>query len=1302
MPDPVIPTSAPGPVQIGSYRIVQELGTGGMSSVFRAVHVDSGHEVALKVLSRSLARNSVLLQRFLREAKSAESLEHPNIVAIYDRGSEQGRYYLVLEYVRGGDLHERVRDAGPLPVAQAVSIVKGVVNGLDYAARRGLIHRDIKPANILLTPDGQPKVADLGLAVQLDEEDERVTRDGTTVGTVDYMSPEQARDSRATSVRSDIYSLGCTFYHILTGSAPFPGGDVTDKLRRHAAEPPPDVRRVRPDVPEAVARLIQRMMAKKPEARFRDYDELAAALEALPALPDTKPGEPIFALIDDEGDDEPDVYGSKSHVPVGSTAEGGTLNPPRKPARREPEPVKDFRLADLAALDDGGPAERPVRAPRPVAARMPAAPFEHGLSPAGVSPAPHRVDDTTLKDLIIRGILIGVAIVLVGFGLVKLITMQLEVPEPPPAEQVGEEDGPEGTGPEVPSVSPKAKGGGALPAQAVTWVEPPDRPARDIPPEPALPVVLELDTQPSWAESEPVIEGTTVTVRRVDTERGRDHAPNLDRALELPGGTIELADRGPFFVSSPRLGNRSRRIRARNGMRATLAIEPPSTEAARGRTAVFVVDGPDLVLEGLDLVVPVGEMPEGLDALIQCRSGSVTLRDCTVTLVGPPERPFTAVRLGESGVVAPEVPPRLRLERSLVLGPAGTAVELAGKSGWAWLSRSVVLGGAAPPVAVGRSEGPMSPRSRELVLLRSVLAGRRAAIDAAGVGPGGSPLAVRAAGSTLARVQGGGPSPLITTRGDAPRSVVEWSGNVNTFAGWSGWLAPLSGQGDAAARVAGLAAAQELWKAEADSHESSIPWADPHPRDWTRIDVEARAPKALATVRRVAWPEPRVVADTFDNYDRLDAAGAVPAPDRSVIFNAQDPRWGGDLGRFVAEHGAASGLRWLVIEARGQGTHPLSPICMPDGVSLSVTVPPPAPGGSPLIWSGGPASATASLFAVKDATLALTGVRLVVAAGIDPRPVISVDEGDLRLSRCVIREVGGDAPEARGGPLIRYRAARTRALGAPAAGDRPALAASELPSAVMTDCVLISAGRALAAEVGCAVVALRNCAVVGAESAVELLPQPVARDRFRADLQLDRCTLAAGRGFLRLGPWAGSAEGPARPWLVSGDGTAYLDAFDHGDGPWRERPVLLRADPEAMARGALSWQGKGEDYQVQAFLAPGDGPPQSSTRPDVQRDWVAFWGEAHIDGASGPARGEADREVRLKADRLKPGQVAPTDLAVESAGPDPERPIRAGADLGWLSATAEASPVPEPAPVRPKSKALSPGQLRRLDGAIPF
>jgi serine/threonine-protein kinase len=450
------PTSAPKPeLRIGSYRLVQQLGAGGMSSVFRAIHAETGHEVAVKILPRALAKNPTLLQRFLREAKSAESLEHPNIVSIYDRGVDQGRHYLVLEYVPGGDLHERVRDNGPLPIDQALHIVRSVAEGLRYAASRGVVHRDIKPANILVAGNDVVKIIDLGLALQAENEDERVTRDGTTVGTVDYMSPEQARDSRATNERSDMYSLGCTLYFLLTGSPPYPGGNLADKLSRHCTEPAPDPRKLRPDLDDATARLVLRLMAKKPDSRFADYDKLIAAIDrlkpgpqpeaaldaiiddddedespaALTALIDDESEEgsaPLEALIDDE-DDVPVMAPAASPAPSTKRPGSGIRKPPDEAPQLHSVP-----LAELAALDAEPRAAAPPRTVRsPTAPQpQPAAPATfsaildeevHAGIPGRVVRTSGHMSDEAARAWITRCIVIGIVFILLVIGIDQII-----------------------------------------------------------------------------------------------------------------------------------------------------------------------------------------------------------------------------------------------------------------------------------------------------------------------------------------------------------------------------------------------------------------------------------------------------------------------------------------------------------------------------------------------------------------------------------------------------------------------------------------------------------------------------------------------------------------------------------------------------------------------------------------------------------------------------------------------------------------------------------------------------------------
>ncbi|HID20996.1 MAG TPA: serine/threonine protein kinase, partial [Planctomycetaceae bacterium] len=271
-----------GHVQIGRYRVVEKVGAGGMGAVYRAIHVDLQREVALKILPSAMAKNPTMVARFKREARAAAKLQHENIVQIFDVSEEGGRYLLAMEFVRGRDLADIIAQRKIIPVREAVQYLIQAARALDHAHRQGLVHRDIKPSNFIITPEGKLKLCDMGLAVPVDvEEESRVTRDGTTVGTVDYMSPEQAQDSRAVDTRSDIYSLGCTFYHMLTGHVPFEGNSIPEKLFKHAREDPPDPLQYNPNIPGEVLYIMSKMMAKRPEDRYQSPRELLDDLENL-------------------------------------------------------------------------------------------------------------------------------------------------------------------------------------------------------------------------------------------------------------------------------------------------------------------------------------------------------------------------------------------------------------------------------------------------------------------------------------------------------------------------------------------------------------------------------------------------------------------------------------------------------------------------------------------------------------------------------------------------------------------------------------------------------------------------------------------------------------------------------------------------------------------------------------------------------------------------------------------------------------------------------------------------------------
>ena len=268
---------------IGPYVVTDKIGAGGMGKVYKAVHREMGRTVAVKVLPRSLRMDTQARARFMREVRACAQLNHPNIVAAYDVGEHDDIIYLVMEYVSGTDLYTLIRQHGRLTAHRAADIAYQVALALQHASRRGIVHRDIKPPNILITDKGTAKVLDMGLArIEHREGDGdrsgTLTQEGVVMGTVDYIAPEQAQDTHGADTRADIYSLGCTLYHMLTGRVPFPGGTAAEKLYRHLMAAPEDPTKLAPDLPRELAAVVGRMIAKRPEDRFQTPAEVATAL----------------------------------------------------------------------------------------------------------------------------------------------------------------------------------------------------------------------------------------------------------------------------------------------------------------------------------------------------------------------------------------------------------------------------------------------------------------------------------------------------------------------------------------------------------------------------------------------------------------------------------------------------------------------------------------------------------------------------------------------------------------------------------------------------------------------------------------------------------------------------------------------------------------------------------------------------------------------------------------------------------------------------------------------------------------
>ena len=383
---------------IGSYRIQAPLGEGGMGMVFKAIQPKLNRVVALKVIRpQVLAARPEILSRFHREAQAIAQLNHPNVVILFDADEVNGTHFIAMEYVEGPTLEKMVRTQGPMAIRQASEYMRQSALGLQHAYEVGLVHRDIKPSNILVAQKGsssegrtssmrmarptlvtvrdrdrmqqsttssaklsqgwgQVKILDMGLA-RLTEgpDDDRpqqehtpLTRAGALLGTPDFIAPEQARDARNVDIRADIYSLGCTFYYVLTGKPPFPGGTDVQKLIRHQTEKPYAIEELRPGIPNEVTQILGRMLEKRPEDRYPTPRQLADALEQYvnPTLPTT----PIPSSVAET----PPV----AETPVPMPAERGDAGPqariPVAPSQRDTVPVPPAAAMRRHNADPGG------------------------------------------------------------------------------------------------------------------------------------------------------------------------------------------------------------------------------------------------------------------------------------------------------------------------------------------------------------------------------------------------------------------------------------------------------------------------------------------------------------------------------------------------------------------------------------------------------------------------------------------------------------------------------------------------------------------------------------------------------------------------------------------------------------------------------------------------------------------------------------------------------------------------------------------------------------------------------------
>jgi serine/threonine protein kinase len=370
---------------IGKYKLLERIGVGGMGQVFLCEHMTMKKHMAIKVLPPAKADQPSALGRFYREARAAAALDHPNVVRTHDIDQDGNLHFIVMDYVDGPNLMDVVKKFGALDIDRAVSYARQVALGLDYAFRNSIIHRDIKPGNVLINRKGEAMILDMGLALFLNDHTDQLTvkyDDKTVLGTADYVAPEQVANSHAVDTRADIYALGATLYYLLAGHPPFPTGTVSQKLLWHRTKDPTPIKQVRPEVSDALAAVLAKMMAKDLKARYQTPAQVAAALAELlpPVVPLPHPDEmpqlsPAARMVLGIEDGAPPV--PTRTAPTGSDSPRVNARDPEPSA---PPPTPPPRSASVPS----------VAGPAPFGSTGGSSPWGAQPAGSGVSPFPRR------------------------------------------------------------------------------------------------------------------------------------------------------------------------------------------------------------------------------------------------------------------------------------------------------------------------------------------------------------------------------------------------------------------------------------------------------------------------------------------------------------------------------------------------------------------------------------------------------------------------------------------------------------------------------------------------------------------------------------------------------------------------------------------------------------------------------------------------------------------------------------------------------------------------------------------------
>ncbi len=1227
--------------KVGRYAIVKKIGQGGMGAVFLATDTQLKRQVALKVLPKDKAENPTLVKRFKAEAQAAAALKHDNIVAIHDAGEADGLLYIALEYIEGTDAHSIVAKRGPMPIKRAMEVIRQTAAALQHAHEQKIVHRDIKPSNLLVRKDGLVKLADMGLARSIDESVEtNITRAGTTVGTVDYMSPEQARNSKAADIRSDLYSLGATWYHLLAGHPPFPDGSMLNKLTAHSTKARPDIRDLNEAVPENISVMIKRMMAVNPEDRYQTPQDLLDDLsnDNLTRGPMTL--KDLAALAEEDDDDEEDRHAPKAAY--------------KKPGAQE---AKQLMAPTM---------EVPV---------MPSASAE--AKPAS------GVDGRSLKTL---GIVLGIAAVVGGLWYVVSGFGDSTAVRPgqnPFDRETAANNEPtlienDATGGATKSddTKPERKGPKSLSPQgtgtASASKKEPDKPVAPpagslyLPPISPLGRDGEVRLVSEWitANGTPV-SSNLKTIFVGGGTNGLENVATLDEALhQLPdaGGVVELATEGPFFLTPTELLNKATIV-----IRGTNAVRPLVVMVAdpdQPFDTLLKVSNGALTLEGLQILVYARQFATSDPlTLVSVRGGDLAAVNCSFTLKGT--RPGKTFVFGAEGKVAraeAKVSPHCRLltRDCVIRGAALGAFQLDQALTDLVASNCLFATGFAPVLSLTNhqpleevdaaaskttapsstskspgSKGPLKPSvspaskgatptvPRSLKFLSCTILANGTAFE---LTPGSDPkpplTEVTMINSVIAGNAGPQNSPVLLALPGWPQNPLpkpdqnlydnlRWTFESSLICGWQKLILEEPGStsivrtgGDwkrdwrnqpmldeSQFQASGWPKAPLMDLAVAKGSDFAVPSdigvksTDGQPLGCPANDFLEPTPITLARSEALADRMRHPVR----GWESFTVNKMIP-----IDANTQD------VGQILNAESWPTGT--LVIVS-GTGNAEMSPVEV-KGKSLRIEFK--NTGEAPLIFSPRKLAKMKddeAMFVVEGGSLELVnGHFRFPNSSTQPLPqfFLSVHDGDFALHGCTVIGQTLEGTSKYVG-LIRWKRfeAESKNLALP----------SERNSGLITDSALLTTGRLLDADMRNRTLLLRNSVFASIGDMFDLNVQGFEK-QIGATLDARWCTFGAGGKYLFQLRGTKDSERAAQPFHMFLENCAMLTLTDLSGAT--ASPVLLSVRDYVLANQQLAWWDHGNGYQMpwSQFVRPADAPAKGTQSFDV--DWKTLWGPERV------------------------------------------------------------------------------------------